>query len=282
MQDAPAPKPLPAGPYPVAAQQALLADITSLLGLPPDASRLDVSAHPFSTLIGPGDARITVRYDAADFTKALFGAVHETGHALYSLGHDSGDGRHGTPMGEFASLGEHESQSRLWENQVARSLPFWEHVLPWPLPGFRRFRAFPPEEVFAAVGAIRPGLIRVDADETTYYRISCCASSWNWRWCAAIWPSATCRWPGTRNPGRSRARGAARRRGLPAGRALVHGRFRLFPHLQPGQRLRPLPVRGGPRALPGLDADGAGGFQPLLAWLRPTSHEKGRLSRPRT
>ena len=67
-----------------------------LFGLPAEASRLDVSAHPFSTLIGPADARITIRYDEADFTNALLSAAHETGHALYSLGHTAA--HYGTPM----------------------------------------------------------------------------------------------------------------------------------------------------------------------------------------
>jgi carboxypeptidase Taq len=162
----PLPAPLPAGPYPRRDQEALAWQVTAILGLPQDASRLDVSAHPFSTLIGPGDARITVRYDEADFTKAFFGVAHETGHALYSLGHAGV--HYGTPMGECVSLGIHESQSRLWENMVARSLPFWEHCLPLAQARFPALAGVTPKDVFRAVGAISPGLIRVDADETTY------------------------------------------------------------------------------------------------------------------
>lgn len=165
--DAPQPRALPVGPYPQAGQETLLRHITELMGLPASASRLDVSAHPFSTLIGPGDARITVRYDENDFTKAFFGAVHEAGHSLYSLGHATAE-HYGTPMGEYVSLGVHESQSRLWENQVARSLPFWRHVFPLAAAAFESLAGYGPEDVFRDVGAIRPGLIRVDADETTY------------------------------------------------------------------------------------------------------------------
>lgn len=162
----PAPAPLPAGPYPQADQEALARRIMAVMGLPETASRLDVSAHPFSTLIGPSDARITVRYDEADFTKALFSVVHESGHALYSLGHTKA--HYGTPMGEFVSLGIHESQSRLWENLVGRSLPFWHFCLPLAAARFPALAGISPEAVFRAVGAITPSLVRVDADETTY------------------------------------------------------------------------------------------------------------------
>lgn len=157
---------LPAGPYPPEDQAALDREVAVALGLPLSASRLDTSVHPFSTLIGPGDARVTVRHDPADFTKSLFSAIHETGHALYSLGHS---GRHwGAPMGEAVSLGVHESQSRLWENFVARSEAFWEFFLPRAKARFPVLAGVGPKTVFRAVNRVRPGLIRVDADEVTY------------------------------------------------------------------------------------------------------------------
>lgn len=166
VREAPRPRPLPAGPYPVRDQEALARRVMRLFGLPEDASRLDVSAHPFSTLIGPSDSRITIRYDEADFTNALLSAAHETGHSLYSLGHTAH--HYGTPMGEEVSLGIHESQSRLWENMVARSLPFWEFFLPEAAARFPALADCTPESMFRALGAITPGCIRVDADETTY------------------------------------------------------------------------------------------------------------------
>ena len=133
VREAPAPRPLPPGPYPVRDQETLAKRVMRLFGLPEDASRLDVSAHPFSTLIGPRDTRITIRYETDDFTNALCSAAHETGHALYSLGHTAA--HYGTPMGEEASLGVHESQSRLWENMVARSLPSGNASCPKRAPG---------------------------------------------------------------------------------------------------------------------------------------------------
>ncbi len=90
--------------------------------------RLDVTAHPFCSGIGPGDCRITTRYDEHNFSDAFFGILHEVGHGLYEQGLDPE--QYGTPMGEAVSLGVHESQSRLWENAVARSRSFWHYWFP--------------------------------------------------------------------------------------------------------------------------------------------------------
>ena len=89
------------------------------LGFDFNRGRLDVAAHPFCTGIGPGDCRITTRYDEHQFADAFFGVLHEVGHGLYEQGLDPA--HYGTPLGEAVSLGVHESQSRLWENPVGRS-----------------------------------------------------------------------------------------------------------------------------------------------------------------
>ena len=122
---------------------------------------------PFCSGIGPGDTRLTTRYDPHDFGDALFSILHEAGHGLYDQGLDPW--HYGTPMGDAVSLGIHESQSRLWENFVGRSRAFWEYWLP------RARQAFPEASVNAsldgfvfAVNEVRPSLIRVDADEATY------------------------------------------------------------------------------------------------------------------
>ncbi|WP_300163447.1 carboxypeptidase M32 [Solidesulfovibrio sp.] len=282
-KDAPAPRALPQGPYPLEAQQAFLGEITRLIGLPPEASRLDVSAHPFSTLIGPADARITVRYDAADFTKALFGAVHETGHALYSLGHDPGDARHGTPMGEYVSLAVHESQSRLWENQVARSLPFWEHVLPLAADRFAALAGFSPREAYAAVGAIRPGLIRVDADETTYNPHI--VLRFELELALVRGDLAVADLPGAWNEKSRDILGVTPPSDAVGCLQDVHwsmGAFGYFPTYSLGNVYAACLFEAARSALPDLDASMAqGDFAPLLAWLRANIHEKGRLLAPR-
>jgi len=282
VKDARKPAPLPIGPYPQADQQAFLGQLTGLIGLPGSASRLDVSAHPFSTLIGPGDARITVRYDVADFTKALFGAVHETGHALYSLGH-SGDDRYGTPMGEFVSLGVHESQSRLWENQVARSLPFWEHALPLAAGHFPSLGGIAPRDVFRAVGAITPGLIRVDADETTYNPHI--VLRFELELALLRGDLAVADLPGAWNEKSKAILGLTPPNDAAGCLQDVHwsmGAFGYFPTYSLGNIYAACLFEAAGKAVPDLPRRmAAGDFTPLREWLGQNIHAKGRLLRPR-
>ncbi|MBI4278116.1 MAG: carboxypeptidase M32, partial [Armatimonadetes bacterium] len=125
------------------------------------------SAHPFSSGFGRGDVRITTRYNLRYLPSAIFGIFHEAGHAIYDQGVSPSLER--TPIGNGASLGFHESQSRLWENLVSRSRPFWRHYFP------RLQRVFPEalggvdaESFHRAVNRVQPSLIRVEADEVTY------------------------------------------------------------------------------------------------------------------
>ncbi len=114
--------------YPVAAQEQFARMAAAAIGFDFSAGRLDVSLHPFCSGIGPGDTRMTTRYDENYFTDAFFGVLHETGHCLYEQGLDAA--HYGTPLGESVSLGIHESQSRLWENLVGRSRSFWHYFRP--------------------------------------------------------------------------------------------------------------------------------------------------------
>ena len=125
--------------------------------------RLDVSLHPFCSGTGD-DVRLTTRFLAGDPLSALFAAVHEAGHGLYEQGLPAA-GR-GTALGRHAGMAVHESQSRLWENFVGRSLGFWQFFEPRVLgPWSRPVSA---EEVWRAVNRAGPSLIRVEADEVTY------------------------------------------------------------------------------------------------------------------
>jgi carboxypeptidase Taq len=155
-----------AGHYPKGDQERLSSAAAAAIGFDFDAGRLDVSAHPFCTELGPCDTRITTRYDESDFTGSFFGVMHQTGHALYNQGLPA---EHwGAPRGAYISLGIHESQSRLWENLVGRSRSFWRFFLP------RARQTFSPlqqmnEDAFAfAINEIRPSLIRTESDEATY------------------------------------------------------------------------------------------------------------------
>ena len=153
--------------YPVDRQQVFAEAAAAAVGFDFNRGRLDVTEHPFCTGIGPGDTRITTRYDARNFSDAFFGVLHETGHALYDQGLDPA--HHGTPMGEAVSLGVHESQSRLWENVVGRSRAFWSHWFPLARQVFRGALGDVDADAFYfAINEVKPSLIRVQADEVTY------------------------------------------------------------------------------------------------------------------
>lgn len=153
--------------YPRAAQEALCRQVAEAMGYDFDAGRLDVSAHPFTLGMTCWDVRITTRYDERYLPSSLFGTIHEVGHALYEQGLEPAHAF--TPMGQSVSLGVHESQSRMWENLVGRSREFWEHHLPIARTLFpRALGGVSLDDFHAAVNAVRPSLIRVEADEVTY------------------------------------------------------------------------------------------------------------------
>jgi carboxypeptidase Taq len=155
------------GEYPLDRQKMFGEMVASTIGFDFDRGRLDTTAHPFCSGIGPGDVRITTRFDPRDFSSAFFGILHEVGHGLYEQGLDPA--HQGTPMGEAVSLGVHESQSRLWENAVGRSRSFWEHWLPQARRFFRESLQGAKLDAFhAAINRVEPSLIRVEADEVTY------------------------------------------------------------------------------------------------------------------
>jgi carboxypeptidase Taq len=153
--------------YPIDRQATFGAEAAKAIGYDFNAGRIDVTAHPFCTGIGPQDIRITTRYNPNHFPQAFFGILHEAGHALYEQGlpHD----KYGLPVGETASLGIHESQSRMWENLVARSRAFWRHFYPKAQATFpESLGSVTAEQFYFAVNDVRPSFIRVEADEATY------------------------------------------------------------------------------------------------------------------
>jgi carboxypeptidase Taq len=155
------------GDYPLDRQKIFGETVAQAIGFDFERGRLDTTAHPFCSGIGPGDVRITTRFDPRDFSGAFFGILHEVGHGLYEQGLDPE--HHGEPIGEAVSLGVHESQSRLWENAVGRSRAFWEHWLPLAKKIFRDpLHAIGIDEFHAAINRVEPSLIRVEADEVTY------------------------------------------------------------------------------------------------------------------
>lgn len=154
-------------PVPEAAQRRLCTLLAQQLGYDLNAGRMDTSAHPFSTHLGPGDTRITARFYPEDVCEGLFGMLHETGHALYDQGLPAE--HFGTPRGEAISFGFHESQSRLWENFVGRSRGFWRFA--WPQLQHEwagHFDTVKWEDFHFAINRVAPSLNRVRADEVTY------------------------------------------------------------------------------------------------------------------
>jgi len=137
------------------------------MGFDWNAGRLDTSPHPFCVGLTPNDVRITTRHTEKDFSRALFGMIHEGGHGLYEQGLD--EANYGLPVCDSASLGMHESQSRLWENQIGRSRSFWQHWYPQlrkTFPGQLDHLSL--DEFVLAINRVSPSLIRVEADEVTY------------------------------------------------------------------------------------------------------------------
>ena len=148
-------------------QKAFGVEILNSMGYSFTRGRLDVSAHPFTTTIGYDDIRITTRYNKNNFKTGIFGIIHEGGHGLYELGFS--EEIRGTILAEGTSMGIHESQSRLWENVIGRSKPFWKAFFPklkafFPEP----LNGVSPDQFYRAVNIVKPSLIRVEADEVTY------------------------------------------------------------------------------------------------------------------
>lgn len=153
--------------YPIDAQETFGREASAKIGFDYDRGRLDVTHHPFCTEIGPNDCRITTRYNENFFSPAFFGTLHEAGHGIYEQGL-RGD-QYGLPPGKYCSLGIHESQSRLWENLVGRSLSFWQYFFPRAQVAFPcALSDVPLNDFVQAINTVSPSLIRVEADEATY------------------------------------------------------------------------------------------------------------------
>lgn len=153
--------------YPLAAQEAFGKAAAAAIGFDFTRGRLDTTHHPFCCGLGPRDCRITTRYDERFFNTAFFGILHEAGHGIYDQG--LRQQWYGLPPGQAVSLGIHESQSRLWENFVGRSRPFWQHFLPQLASTFPAALAgVTLDEFYWAINHVAPSLIRVEADEATY------------------------------------------------------------------------------------------------------------------
>jgi carboxypeptidase Taq len=268
------------GHYPADRQRELALEVARAVGFDFEAGRLDSSAHPFCTGINPGDVRMTWRHQEDDFRPAFFGILHETGHGLYEQGLPEPWRR--TPLGDAVSLGIHESQSRLWENQVGRSRAFWRWALPRLRELFPASRGLKVDRLWPALHLIRPSLIRVEADEATYnlhvivrfeLERALVGGDLAVSELPAAWDDAYEEMLGIRP--------------LDAAQGVLQdihwalGSFGYFPTYTLGTLAAAQLFAAAERALGGLEESfAAGDFRPLLAWLRDKVHRHGSIYRP--
>ena len=267
----------PAGPFPVATQEALCRRLAERIGLDFDHARLDRSAHPFSGGT-PTDVRITTRYDAADFTQAVLAVVHETGHALYERGLPTAHARQ--PVGEAAGMAAHESQSLIIEMQACRSDAFLSWLGPELHATFGGDKApYRPANLGRLWRHVSRGFIRVDADEMTYpahvilrFRLEQALVAGD---------LAVADLPGAWNDGLAALLGLTPpddARGCLQDIHWYDGAIGYFPSYTLGAMAAAQLMAAARRALPELDAAlGRGDLAPLVGWLRAKVHGMGSL-----
>ncbi|RKQ37626.1 carboxypeptidase M32 [Oceanobacillus halophilus] len=155
------------GHFPKENQEAFTIEILKQIGYDFESGRLDETIHPFEITLNRNDVRITTRYDEEDFRMAVFGTIHEGGHALYEQNINASLAR--TPLATGTSMGIHESQSLFWENIISRSKGFWQN-------NYDLFKSYAPnhfqhvvlEDFYRAINEVKPSFIRIEADELTY------------------------------------------------------------------------------------------------------------------
>lgn len=153
--------------FPKQDQESFSIEILNRMGYDFEAGRLDDTIHPFEITVNLNDVRITTRYDEMDFRMAVFGIIHEAGHALYEQNIDKK--LEATPLASGTSMGIHESQSLFWENFLGRNKVFWEsHYDLFKNHAPKHFKEVDVHEFYQAVNDVKPSFIRIEADELTY------------------------------------------------------------------------------------------------------------------
>ncbi|HZO90322.1 MAG TPA: carboxypeptidase M32 [Chthonomonadaceae bacterium] len=269
------------GHFPIERQRELTLHVVQSLGYDLQRGRQDEAAHPFCSDFSRDDVRITTRFSPEYLAQALYASLHEAGHAMYEQG--SPPEYEATPLAGAASLGVHESQSRLWENLVGRSRPFCAYLFPQLQQTFPdQFGKADVEAYYRAINKVEPSLIRVEADEVTYnlhillrFELECdlltgqltvsdLPEAWNARMKAYL---------GVTPP--DDAHGVLQD---------IHwaiGLVGYFPTYTIGNLLSAQLWHAARQALPDLDAQIARGeFAPLLGWLRQNVHRYGRKYLP--
>lgn len=242
-----------------------------------EAGRQDISTHPFTTNFNSKDVRITTRINENDFREMTWSCIHEGGHALYEQGLNNDD--YGLPSGEYLSLSIHESQSRLWENTIARSLSYWKY-------NYKSLQEIFPENLknvslenfYRAINVVEPSLIRTSADELTYHfhvmirfeievgliegsvKVADLPSMWNKKYKDYLNLDV----PDERS-------------GILQDIHWSHGSFGYFPTYSQGSFYAAQFFNQVQKELPQLDNEiEKGNLKPLLDWLREKIHRHGR------
>lgn len=265
---------------PIEAQKSFNRHVSEAIGFDFEAGRIDVSAHPFCSGFNPNDVRLTTRYDEHYMPMSLFGVMHEAGHGMYEQGLPARYAA--TPMCDSISLGIHESQSRMWENQVGRSWAFWEHFIGSLRQTFASLSDVSLDDWYFAINNVRPSLIRVEADEVTYglhimlrfeLERRLIDGKLAIRDVPDAWNASMQEMLGVTPP--DDAQGCLQD---------IHwasGIFGYFPTYQLGNVYAAQLFEAAQRDIPELQEEfRAGRFQPLLSWLREHIHQHGRRYTP--
>ena len=256
-------------------------EVISKFGYDWEHGRQDKAPHPFTQSAGRTDVRITTRVYPEFLNPMLFGTMHETGHALYALGSAPALDRTGLDGG--ASLAVHESQSRMWENLVGRSLPFWQHFYPRLQEVFpSQLGAVPLEKFYQGINKVQPSLIRVEADEATYnlhimlrleIEIALLEDKLKVKDLPEAWNSRMEEYLGITPPDDAR--------GVMQDIHWANGYFGYFSTYALGNLVSAQLWEKVNQDIPDLaDQIRAGKFEALLTWLRTKIHEHGRKFEP--
>ena len=262
-------------------QEKLSQSISESIGFDFKAGRRDASTHPFCGGPNPDDVRWTTRYDESDPFGSLYGSLHETGHGLYEQGRPRN--LDFQPAGSANGLGVHESQSRLWENQVGRSKEFCEWALPmWKKYFPKQMKNISTDELWRSVNFVEPSLIRVEADEATYnlhimirYEIEkkLIAGEIEVDDLPDVWDDMYEEYLGIRAPNRTL--------GVLQDIHWSFGAFGYFPTYTLGNLYSAQLLTAAKKDLPDYDEDiRTGNFTPLLEWMRRNVHSRGSIITP--
>lgn len=261
---------------PIAGQEAFGREVTTALGFNYARGRIDIAVHPFCSGDG-ADTRLTTRYSEDDPLDSLFSSIHEAGHGLYEQGLPL---EHlGTPLGQAVGMAIHESQSRLWENQVGRSRAFWAFFEPRLRATFApRLDQVSSDELYLAINAVALNPIRVKSDEVTYNLHILLRFELERRMFAGVLAVADL--PGAWNELSRELLGLDPENDAQGVLQDVHwsgGAFGYFPSYCLGNMIAAQLWAAARRELPALEDDfRRGDFGRLLAWLRQKIHVQGR------